>query len=150
MNCKLLLSTAVFLLGTSAFAQDFYVKRSMPNATEAEGNSVVLSYSSYLAYMQVGLGREATIAAASYYPEDMMSVYKGCTIDSVQIALWDDCTDGKILIWNQPTDETPLFEVLMERFLYGTSLQTRPRCLSRTLATCHTDGRFISLTNLLK
>ena len=100
MNCKLLLSTAVFLLGTSAFAQDFYVKRGMPNATEAEGNSVVLSYSSYLAYMQVGLGREATIAAASYYPEDMMSVYKGCTIDSVQIALWDDCTDGKILIWN--------------------------------------------------
>ena len=119
MNCKLLLSTAVFLLGTSAFAQDFYVKRSMPNATEAEGNSVVLSYSSYLAYMQVGLGREATIAAASYYPEDMMSVYKGCTIDSVQIALWDDCTDGKILIWNLPTDETPLFEQSVGNMSYG-------------------------------
>lgn len=119
MNCKLLLSTAVFLLGTSAFAQDFYVKRGMPNATEAEGNSVVLSYSSYLAYMQVGLGREATIAAASYYPEDMMSVYKGCTIDSVQIALWDDCTDGKILIWNLPTDETPLFEQSVGNMSYG-------------------------------
>lgn len=110
MKRKLLLSTAVFLAGTMAFAQDFtFAKRNAP-VVAAESNSVVLSYSSYLASMQVGVGREATIAAASYYPEEIMNIYKGCTIDSVQIALWSECTDGKILIWRQPTDETPLFE----------------------------------------
>lgn len=120
MNCKLLLSAAVFLLGTSAIAQDYSVKRSVPGALAlAESNSVVLSYGSDLAVMQVGMGRETTIAAASYYPEDMLGVYKGCTIDSVQIALWDDCTDGKILIWNQPTDETPLFEQNVGDMSYG-------------------------------
>lgn len=120
MNCKLLLSAAVFLLGTSAIAQDYSVKRSVPGVLAlAESNSVVLSYGSDLAVMQVGMGRETTIAAASYYPEDMLGVYKGCTIDSVQIALWDDCTDGKILIWNQPTDETPLFEQNVGDMSYG-------------------------------
>lgn len=120
MNCKLLLSAAVFLLGTSAIAQDYSVKRSVPGVLAlAESNSVVLSYGSDLAVMQVGMGRETTIAAASYYPEDMLGIYKGCTIDSVQIALWDDCTDGKILIWNQPTDETPLFEQNVGDMSYG-------------------------------